>query len=400
MHITKLDPGRWRVRASITDSTGRRHQPSGTIEATSRTIKRVAAEWERARRDDIEAAITRTVATSSMTVADVWAALIRSAGPSWSSSHLTTHKAARRHAIADGFGLMAIGEVRADHVHAYLQRFADEPMRGDRARSDSSIASRLKYLRTVIHFAVDTLDVIGRDPTVRMRRPSGRPARDYEPPVPAVLYPALVDATNEVAISGDGRSIMPLVIRIAIATGLRIGEVCGLRTDDLTTDGRGRPVLVINRHVVIEHHDDAPNEWVVKPRTKNGRPRQIAVDPGTVDVIRARQIEVAEQLAEVGLSPFPNAYVVSLDWGQSFISPASIRNWWQKVRAQAGLPELQLHDLRSSNEAELHHAGLDVAAISHRQGHSVEVSLEHYNYLRPGADAAAADHIGRVLDQS
>ena len=50
--------------------------------------------------------------------------------------------------------------------------------------------------------------------------------------------------------------------------------------------------------------------------------------------------------------------------------------------------------LRKWTSSELMDAGFNPSAVSDRQGHTVQVMLQHYSSRRRSADRAAADHLG------
>ena len=53
----------------------------------------------------------------------------------------------------------------------------------------------------------------------------------------------------------------------------------------------------------------------------------------------------------------------------------------------------------SAQPGELMDAGFNPAAVSGRQGHTVQVMLHHYSTRRQSADKAAADHLGARVHQ-
>jgi len=55
--------------------------------------------------------------------------------------------------------------------------------------------------------------------------------------------------------------------------------------------------------------------------------------------------------------------------------------------------------LRKWTSSELMDAGFNPAAVSGRQGHTVQVMLHHYSTRRQSADKAAAEHLGARVHQ-
>ena len=100
------------------------------------------------------------------------------------------------------------------------------------------------------------------------------------------------------AAAKDDR-LSPLCHLLAM-TGMRRGEACGLRWDDVDLEA-GRLSV---RRALIPHGDGV---IVSEPKTAKGR-RSIALDPGTIEVLKAQaqrqlddQAEKAEAWSDTGL---------------------------------------------------------------------------------------------------
>jgi integrase len=135
---------------------------------------------------------------------------------------------------------------------------------------------------------------------------------------------------------------------LAASTGMRRGEILGLRWPDVDLD-RGRvsvrqTVVVANYRVVVS-----------QPKTNRGR-RSIALDPRTVAALRAwRTAQVAERLAW-GPSWTDSGLVFTREDG-SLIHPHRLSIWFGRLVKAAGLPRIRFHDLRHT------HASLGLAAM-------------------------------------
>ncbi len=165
---------------------------------------------------------------------------------------------------------------------------------------------------------------------------------------------------------------------LELATGLRRGELLGLKWEDVDLE-RGdlrvrRQVSRINGEVV-----EAPL------KTKNAY-RTLPLAEDTVSVLK-------EQRRKVGNSPwvFP-----SPNGGP--ISPDSVLHMLHRVLKRAGLPKVRFHDLRHTFATLALQNGVDVKTVSGMLGHfSAGFTLDTYAHITSAAQRQAAQTVGSVL---
>ena len=165
---------------------------------------------------------------------------------------------------------------------------------------------------------------------------------------------------------------------LELATGLRRGELLGLKWEDIDLE-RGdlrvrRQVSRINGEVV-----EAPL------KTKNAY-RTLPLAEDTVSVLQ-------EQRRKVGNSPwvFPSP-------SGGPISPDSVLHMLHRVLKRAGLPKVRFHDLRHTFATLVLQNGVDVKTVSGMLGHfSAGFTLDTYVHITSAAQRQAAQTMGSVL---
>jgi integrase len=81
------------------------------------------------------------------------------------------------------------------------------------------------------------------------------------------------------------------------------------------------------------------------------------------------------------------------------IAQMTLRRKWEKVRVQAGLKDVTLHDLRRTHSTHAAAAGVDLRTLADRIGHAdLSMLQRHYAALVQTAAADAADTVQRVFD--
>ena len=168
---------------------------------------------------------------------------------------------------------------------------------------------------------------------------------------------------------------------VELATGLRRGELLGLKWEDLDLD-RGdlrvrRQIARINGEVV-----EAP------PKTKNAY-RTLPLAKDTIDVLD-------QQKKKVGSSPwvFPGPTGGPM-------SPDSVLHMLHRVLKRAGLPGVRFHDLRHTFATLALQTGVDVKTVSGMLGHySAGFTPDTYAHVTTSAQRQAAKAMEHVLSGS
>ncbi len=174
---------------------------------------------------------------------------------------------------------------------------------------------------------------------------------------------------------------------LAAHTGMRRGEVLGLRWRDLDL-GAGRLSV---RQALIEIAYEVHMSDV---KTDTGR-RTIDIDPGTIDVLKAWRIERSEENG--GIEPRAGDLVFSKPDG-SWIHPQSFSQILDRKVAKLKVPTISLHDLRHTHATLLLKAGVPVKVVSERLGHAnVAFTMSVYQHVLPGMQAEAAETFAALL---
>lgn len=170
-------------------------------------------------------------------------------------------------------------------------------------------------------------------------------------------------------------------------TGMRRGEVLGLRWCDLDLDAKRLSV----RQALVSIAYDVEISDV---KTGTGR-RTIDLDPVTVDVLKAWRIQRAEEKG--GIEPKGDELVFVKPDG-SWIHPQSFSQVLDRKVAKLDVPTISLHDLRHTHATLLLKAGVHVKIVSERLGHAnVAFTMSVYQHVLPGMQAEAASTFAKLI---
>ncbi|MDV7246765.1 MULTISPECIES: tyrosine-type recombinase/integrase [Rhodococcus] len=186
----------------------------------------------------------------------------------------------------------------------------------------------------------------------------------------------------------SGDHALALLVRFAAQSGMRAGECCGLRWENVD--------LLRGRITVSESISSlSDGDWTVVP-PKNGKTRVVPVPPALRDALNALATERSSHGAftpELYVWPGPATEEAAFGtepmmWGRDFYLP-----YWKLAVAKAGLPgALRFHDLRHTCAALLIAANVPAKAIQVHLGHSsFKITMDTYGHLYEDASDTVAN---------
>lgn len=203
-------------------------------------------------------------------------------------------------------------------------------------------------LSNVCHVATDEWHWLKRSPLTKVKRPPEAPARDR-------LITADELAALQVCMGNDintSRGRIWYALKFALATGMRAGEICGLRWQDV----QGRVARIA--------------------MTKNGTPRDVPLFAAARDVL-----DKMEPLKNDGNTHAWDGLIFGLN-------PASLDAIFRRCKEQSGVSGFTFHDSRANAITAMVAQGVDVLTLARIVGHRDVRMLQRY-YRKSAADIAA-----------
>lgn len=176
---------------------------------------------------------------------------------------------------------------------------------------------------------------------------------------------------------------------LAATTGMRRGEILGLRWIDLDLDAARLSVrqtlLSVGSKLV----------WGT-PKTKRSK-RSIDLDAASVSILKAWKAQQAQEKLAMGGRYEDNGLVFAQADGSPLL-PESFSQLFDRLVQRSGLRRLRLHDLRHTHATLALTAGVHPKIVSERLGHStVSLTLDVYSHSVPAMDSAAAETIASLF---
>ena len=207
------------------------------------------------------------------------------------------------------------------------------------------------------------------------------------------LRALLAELSGRMAREGAGRPAVwartnAFCAFLALATGMRAGEVCALRACDVS----GTTVHV--RGTVVEVPGEPPRR---QAQTKGRRPRSVEVGPAVAEAVRSHAAWQASFLPPAALADDARPLACTPEGG--LLRPASVSRAFARTARELGLPAgTTFHTLRHTHASYMVAAGVDFRTVQERLGHaSPSTTLGLYAHAMPGRDAQAAAGFEEIL---
>jgi integrase len=156
-----------------------------------------------------------------------------------------------------------------------------------------------------------------------------------------------------------------------ITTGLRRGELLGLRWEDVSADG-----LWVRQTVKIV--DNRPR--IGAPKTRSSQ-RFVALPADTIAVLEQHRVAQDAAKALVG-DVWEHPELVFPSETGTVMDPKNFYRAWKHAVEEAGLPPTRIHDMRHLHVSLLILAGEDAKTVSERAGHtSTSFTLDRYGHV-------------------
>jgi integrase len=297
----------------------------------------------------------------------------------------------RRH-LVPAIGNLELRALTPQHIaKVYAELSAAREVTIDHARSTRTevrgmSAASLRYVHAVLHGALEQAvawRLISTNPAVgatlpRLNVPEMRPLTPDE----ARLF---LEATR-------GHRLETLFV-LAIATGMRQGELLALSWRDV--DWSGRRVAV--RHTLVRM---GARWWLGDPKTTKSR-RSVDLTGPTLEALRAHRIRQAERLLAIGHRVTDDDLIFTDAVGDPLWGRHVTTRELQPLLRDAGLPRVRFHDLRHTFATLQLAAGTNPKIVSEMLGHKeVNITLDRYSHALPTLQAEAMGRLDVILGRT
>lgn len=261
--------------------------------------------------------------------------------------------------VREFFGPAGIGDIIPDQMPAFVRDLEARGLaQGTVRKVYNLLVMCLKHARAT--------DLLTWSPSAVVRAPKNR----CPPP-----NPLTTDSMRRLLDHLDELEQTPCVLacHIALKTGMRRGEICGLRWQDV--DLGERPTMRVCHSIGIRSGGTYLKE------TKTGCERTVPVIPDLARRIRSRRNDMLDDCSRRGVNFRSTHYVIGSVDG-AYLSPYRITRWWGEHAAEWRIVGTRgkvcsFHDLRHTF-ATIAVRSLDLKTAQSIMGHSsVEMTMRY-----------------------
>ena len=245
-------------------------------------------------------------------------------------------------------------------------------------------ASTVHSIHTVLHKALNTAvrrHLLTRNVCEEVSLP--RKTR-YE------IHPLMPEQVQQFLAALADHRLKALYI-LALATGMRLGELLGLKWQDINLAENAlqvrRTLSYVNNVGYSEH----------EPKTEKSR-RSILLPAFVTAELKAHRARQLEEKLKVG-ALWENKDLVFCNSMGGYLHPTSSiqKNFWAILK-KAGLPRIRFHDLRHSAATLLLGMGVHPKIVQEILGHSnISMTMNTYSHVLPTMQKEAMEKINTLL---
>ena len=368
-NIRQRPNGSWEARLSYVDeATGKRKR----VSFYGRTKREV--------RDKLKEAVDRIDSgappkDATVTVAE-WLAHWRATTLEASDRKPTTKqmyvRLSQNHLESSTIAAVRLDRFRASNVEGLLVEL--------RAKGLADTSVRLIY--TVLRQAFDGAvrdGLISRNPVADVKRPraTAKEATFLDVSQVGTLLRAVDD------------SRYATVLKLIAATGLRAGEACGLRWEDVDLD---EGTLRVRKTAVILNN----RVELLEPKTAKSR-RTVPLSGATVAMLRKHKATLAAEKLAAG-DQYADLQMVFPTRLGTILSPRNLLRVVDVAAKREGLDGVGVHTLRHSAAVAWLEAGVHIRAVADLLGHSsISITGDVYAHVSESTSRSAVDGLSDAL---
>jgi integrase len=185
------------------------------------------------------------------------------------------------------------------------------------------------------------------------------------------------------------RDDLEALYKLALSTGLRQGELLGLKWEDVNLDGAE---LRVNH--ALQRFGGALH--LVPPKTVRSR-RSVPIPALAVKALRTHRARQRDARLLAGARWHETGLVFTTKWGTP-IEPTNATRSFKRLLARAGIRQIRFHDLRHSCATLLLVQGVSPRVVMEILGHSqISLTMNTYSHVIPALQREAAARLDALL---
>lgn len=308
--------------------------------------------------------------------------------------------------LKPSLGTLRLRDIRPGHVADLLDKLQAGSGKAGKALSPNTVTRVHACLRSALSTAVKMrLVTFNAARDVELPKVTRKRVRPWQPEE----LGAFLDSVQDVRLAA--------LFETVAASGMRRGEACGLRWDDLDPEQR---IIVVKQQLTERAGDDSICEYCsgnhqglrfAAPKTESGEYRTIELDQVTAGVLLHHQVQQGMEKMAWGHGYADHGLVFCREDGNP-LNPSKVSDLFHRLTDKVMMPKdpanpagdkaplrrVRLHDLRHGQASLMLAAGVDMNIVSKRLGHSrSSFTADTYAHMLDGVGRDAAEKAAALI---
>ena len=284
-----------------------------------------------------------------------------------------------RRNISPYLGSKRLTDLSPMDVKRWHGKLLESGRRDGRGLSVASVKLAHRILRRALADAV-RWNLIVTNPAAATRVPKGQPKE--------LTVWSAADARRFLDAVADDRLVG--LWTLALHTGLRRGELAGLRWSDV--DLEAGTLTVAQQRTTANHQ-----VVITTPKAKSQR--QLLLAPATVAALRSHLNRQRQERLALGPDWTDSGYLFVDEAGVEY-HPHRFTKMFEDAVKRTGVPKIRLHDTRHTMASLALEAGVHPKVVQEQLGHSaIAVTLDTYSHVPQAVRRDSADKIAGLFGE-
>jgi integrase len=298
--------------------------------------------------------------------------------------------------ILPAFQYLRMDQIKPKHIIDFLHNLEEEGMRLDGKKgklSRSRIYYHYRVLNNIFNFAVE-LQILQENPVKKIEKPKVeyREMEIYTDDEVAHLLECLKKESQA--------PHWQIIIKLAIFTGMRRSELCGLEFKHFDYEKgivRVRQALTYTKTNGYEIHE-------IRKGNRTARQREIHIPLSLAAEVEKLYAQREQERFAIGKEKLWEKgkynFILAHEDGRPY-HPRTVQRWWERFLKRHNLKYINIHALRHTSATLLLNQGVHAKIISERLGHSnTTVTMGIYGHAIQEADKLATEKLESVINRS
>lgn len=286
--------------------------------------------------------------------------------------------------ILPALGHLYMHNIRPLDVLRFVHELQDKGIRFDKRQkplSDKSVQYCFRVLSSMLQDAVEW-QIIEINPCMHIKRPRVRRTKVKTP---------TEQLARDILAALEGEPLLyQTIIYLAIDSGLRRGELMGLKWSDIDFEAKTLHVARSNQSLT------GKGTFSKKPKTEESI-RDIAVSDSSIELLRQLHITQMKQKFKLGEKWQDGDWVFAGKDGKALYD-STPSHWFTKFLKRKNLPHISFHSLRHLSATILIAQGIPLKNVSSRLRHAdIKTTANIYVDALKSVDIEAAEKMNDFL---